>query len=281
MRSLPRESRRFAAARPAIALALALLAACGADPAGPGAPTARTDAADVPVEADFSLQVAADETVGDVVVEDAALWVGEGPGQGPWAEAAEFFRRARRAWLQGDPGRARALALEGRLVLARALIARQGEACLDALEDFVDIAIERLDEASDGYARADELRDRLAALREEAAALRAEDRSVAAAERLIFAVALVDRMNHRFVDGRLDAPAYAARAVQVAENVLHRVEAAVGRDPGPRVRHALGHATELLRRAEAALDRRAWRRAIVLARRSIGWSLHALRLGTG
>lgn len=85
-------------------------------------------------------------------------------------------------------------------------------------------------------------------------------------------------MRHRYEEASNDAEAYATRAVLAAQRVLNRVDAAIGPDAGPRVRHALAHARELTRRANAALEREAWRRAIVLSRRSIGWALHALRI---
>jgi hypothetical protein len=66
--------------------------------------------------------------------------------------------------------------------------------------------------------------------------------------------------------------------VAAAQRVFTRVDEAIGPDAGPRVQHALAHARELTRRAASALEHGAWRRAIVLSRRSIGWSLHALRI---
>jgi hypothetical protein len=52
----------------------------------------------------------------------------------------------------------------------------------------------------------------------------------------------------------------------------------VGSEPGPGVAHALWHASELLRRADIALANHEYRRAIVLSRRSVGWSFRALHL---
>lgn len=253
------------------------LAACGGDPTGPN-DLADAGATEVPTAADFELQVAADETVAEATIEDAALWVADDPATGPWAEARELFRQARRAWRAGDTERAAELAHEGRLVLAEALIERRGTEGLDALEGHVEIIIERLDEAADDYARAAALRDRLATLLEEAGELREAGQLTEAAERLILALGIADRMRHRFEDAVRDAEGYATRAVLAAEQLLTRVDAAIGPDAGARVQHALAHARELTRRASAALDRGAWRRAIVLSRRSIGWSLHAVRI---
>jgi len=251
--------------------------ACADDPVGPdgGSDSANSE---VSTAADFELQVATDETVAEMSVEDAALWVGEDPTLGPWAEARELFRRARAAWRAGDTERAEELAHEGRLVLAEALIQRRGAEGLDALESHVEVIIERLDEAAEDYARAAALRERLSALLDEADALRASGELTGAAERLILALGIADRMRHRFEDASLDLEALATRAVAAAEQVLARVDEAIGPDAGPRVRHALAHARELTRRANSALEREAWRRAIVLSRRSIGWSLHALRI---
>lgn len=252
------------------------LGACAGDTSGPEATGSAMS--DVPTSADFELQVAADETVAEMAIEDAALWVADDPTAGPWAEARELFRQARRAWRVGDPERAAELAYEGRLVLAEALIERRGIEGLDALASHVEIVIERLDEAAEDYARAGALRDRLAALLEESVELRDGAQLIGAAERLILALGITDRMRHRYDDVSLDAEAYATHAVLAAARILHRVDAAIGPDAGPRARHALAHARELTRRANAALEGEAWRRAIVLSRRSIGWSLHALRI---
>lgn len=260
-----------------VVLAVAALGGCAGDASGPtgGGGSATPE---VPTSADFELQVAADEAVAEMTIEDAALWVAEDPTTGPWAEARELFRQARHAWRTGDTDRAAELAYEGRLLLAEALIERRGAEGLDALSSHVEVIIERLDDAADGYARAGALRDRLAALLEEAGELRDEGQLTAAAERLILALGIADRMRHRYQAASNDAEAYATRAVLAAERVLNRVDAAIGPDAGPRVRHALAHARELARRANAALESEAWRRAIVLSRRSIGWALHALRI---
>ena len=250
-----------------------IAASCTADPAGPG-----EGGAELPLMAEFALQVAADEAVSEVTIEDAALWVFEDGTTGPWAEARELFHRARQAWRAGDPDRAAQLARAARLVLAEALIERGGEEGLDALESHVEIIVERLDEAADEYARSGALRDHLLELLAESRELRGAGELTAAAERLILALGIADHMRHRFEDAVRDAEAYATRAVAAAERVYGRVDEAIGPDAGPRIEHALAHARELTRRANAALDRGAWRRAIVLSRRSIGWSLHALRL---
>jgi len=264
-------------ARGLMVLAGVLLGACAGDPSGPDV-GGSTMTADVPTTADFELQVAVDETVAEMTIEDAALWVSDDPATGPWAEARELFRQARRAWRAGDTQRAAELAYEGRLVLAEALIERRGAEALDALEIHVLVIIERLDEAADDYARAAALRDRLAALLDEAGELREAGQLTGAAERLILALGIADRMRHRFEDAARDAEAYATRAVAAAQRVFTRVDEAIGPDAGPRVQHALAHARELTRRAASALEHGAWRRAIVLSRRSIGWSLHALRI---
>lgn len=263
----------------AVSLSLLLAsfaAACGNDPAGPDAEEGGFGE-EPPLSAPLELQVAADGTVGEAMIEDAALWVDADASAGPWAEARELFRQARRAWRAGDIDRAAELALEGRLVLARALIDRRGEEGLDALEGHVEAVIERLDEASDDFARADDLAERLSELLAEARRLRVEGNLVGAAERLILALGITDRLRHRTADGSV-AEGIATRAVATAEAIHERVIGIVASDAGPRVRHALAHARELLRRADAALERGAWRRAVVLARRSIGWSLHALRI---
>lgn len=260
-----------------VVLTAVALGACAGDASGPEA-GGSSATSDVPISADFELQVAADATVAEMTIEDAALWVADDPASGPWAEARELFRQARRAWRAGDTGRAAELAYEARLLLAEAVIEKRGLEGLGVLGNHVEIIIERLDEAADEYARAGALRDRLAALLDEAGELRDDGDLTGAAERLILGLGIADRMRYRYEDVSMDAEAYATRAVLAAERVLNRVDAAIGPVKGPRVRHALAHARELTRRANAALEREAWRRAIVLSRRSIGWSLHALRI---
>ena len=68
----------------ALAVLVMGLAACGDDPAGPGTDEVTEDIA---VTADLELQVAVDDVVADVIVEDAALSMAESPTSGPWAEA--------------------------------------------------------------------------------------------------------------------------------------------------------------------------------------------------
>lgn len=273
-------ARGFVALLAGVTLAGVTMAACTGEPTAPG-DRGGSLTTEAPTTADFEIQVASDETVAEITIEDAALWVTDDQATGPWAEARELFRQARRAWRAGDVERAAELAHEGRLILAEALIERRGTEGLDALESHVEIIIERLDEAADDYARAAALRDRLVDLLDEAGELRAAGELTGAAERLILALGIADRMHHRYEDASRDAEAYATRAVLAAERMLARAEGAIGPDAGPRVRHALAHARELTRRANAALERGAWRRAIVLSRRSIGWSLYALRIYLG
>jgi hypothetical protein len=205
-----------------------MAAACGSEPAAPGASDFETDA---PLTADFEQQVASDELVAEVTVEDAALWAGADAGAGPWAEARQLFRRARRVWRAGDTERAAELALEGRLVLARALVDRRGDEAVEGLEARVEIVIERLDDAEEDFARAGDLRDRLSELLGEARTLREAGDSVGAAERLIFALGIADRLRHRYVKPGDRAPGHRSVAPQ------HRVVAAgVAAPPGLRSR---------------------------------------------
>lgn len=264
--------------RAAAVLFVAALAACSGDPAGPTPDAGERDAADIPIMESFEVQVAADEVIAEVTIEDAALSVSDDPNGGPWAEARELFRQARQAWRAGDTELAAELAEQGRLVLAAAIIERRGEEGLDALFDRVERIVERLGEAPDDFERAAALKNRLEELLDEATVLRGGGDLVGAAERLILGLGITDRMIHRHRDARRNPAAHAKIAVETAVGTLNRVKEEIGGDPAPRVAHALGHATELARRANNALENRAWLRAIVLSRRSIGWSLRALRL---
>jgi len=259
----------------AVAVLVAGLVGCGDDPAGPETDEGTTDIA---ITADLDLQVAVDEVVADIIVEDVALFFDEHPSTGPWAEARELFRQAREAWLNGDTELAAEVAMEGRLILSQAIIDRQGEEGIDALFDRVEDLLLRLDGASDEYERLADLAERIGELFDEATVLRNDGDLVGAGERLLLALGMADRMRHRHEDARRNPQAHAEAAVAAATIIFDRVEEEVGSEPGPEVVHALGHASELIRRANIALENQAYRRAIVLSRRSVGWSFRALRL---
>lgn len=251
------------------------LVACGEDPAGPGSDP---EPADIAITENLELQVAVDDVVADVIVEDAALFAGDSPSTGPWAEARELFRQARQAWRNGDTELAAELAMEGRLIISQAIYDRHGEEGINALFERVEDLLARLDGAADEYERLADLAARMTELLEEATVLRDSGDWVGAGERLLLALGMADRMRHRHQDARDHAKAHAEAAVGAATIIYERVVQEIGNDAGPRVRHALAHARELLRRANAALENGRYRRAIVLSRRSVGWSFHALRL---
>ncbi|MDH3297072.1 MAG: putative nuclear RNA export factor SDE5 [Gemmatimonadota bacterium] len=251
------------------------LVACGEDPVGPGSDPAP---ADIAITEDLELQVAVDDVVAEVIIEDAALFAGDSPSSGPWAEARELFRQARQAWRNGDTELAAELAMQGRLVISQAILDKHGEEGLDALFKRVEDLLARLDGASDQYERLADLAERMAELLDEATVLRDDGDLVGAGERLILALGMADRMRHRHQDARRHAHAHAEAAVSAATIIYQRVVEEVGPEPGFRVAHALAHARELLRRANVALDNHAYRRAIILSRRSVGWSFLALRL---
>ena len=259
----------------ALAVLVLGLAACGDDPAGPGTDQGTEDIA---VTADLELQVAVDDVVADVIVEDAALSFEENPSSGPWAEARELFRQARQAWQNGDTELAAELAMEGRLIISQAIIDRKGEEGIDALFDRVQDLLTRLEGASDEFERLADLADRMSTLLDEATVLRADGNLVGAGERLLLALGMADRMRHRHQDARRNPQAHAEAAVAAATIIFERVVEEIGPEPGDRVTHALMHAGELIRRANVALENQAFRRAIVLSRRSVGWSFRALRL---
>ncbi|TFG66837.1 MAG: hypothetical protein E4H28_00565, partial [Gemmatimonadales bacterium] len=234
----------------ALAVLVTGLSACGDDPTGPGA---NQGTADIAITESLELQVAVDDVVADVMVEDAALFFDESPSSGPWAEARELFRQARQAWSNGDTELAAELAMEGRLVISQAIFDRRGEEGIDALFDRVENLLSRLEGASDEYERLADLADRMGELFAEATLLRGDGDFVGAGERLILALGMADRMRHRHEDARRHPQAHAQAAVAAATIILQRVVEEVGPEPGPRVAHALRHASELLRRANVAL----------------------------
>lgn len=259
----------------ALAVLVVGLAACGDDPAGPGTDQGTTDIA---ITENLELQVAVDDVVADVIVEDAALSFDENPSSGPWAEARELFRQARQAWRNGDTELAAELAMQGRLVISQAIIDRRGEEGLDALFDRVENLLTRLAGAADEYERLGDLADRMSELLDEATVLRDDGDLVGAGERLILALGMADRMRHRQQDARRNPQAHAETAVAAATFIFERVVEEIGPEPGLRVARALRHSGELIRRANVALEHQSYRRAIVLSRRSVGWSFRALRL---
>ncbi len=259
----------------ALAVLVIGLAACGDDPAGPGTDQAT---ADIAITEDLDLQVAVDDVVADVTVEDAALFFDESPSSGPWAEARELFRQARQAWHDGDTELAAELAMQGRLVISQAIIDRSGEEGLDALFDRVEDLLTRLAGASDEYERLADLAERISELLGEATVLRDDGDLVGAGERLILALGMADRMRHRHQDARRDPQVHAEAAVAAATIIFDQVVEEIGSEPGDRVAHALRHAGELIRRANVSLENQNFLRAIVLSRRSVGWSFRALRL---
>lgn len=259
----------------ALAVLVSGLAACGDDTTGPGTESG-TD--EIAITADLELQVAVDDVVAEVIVEDAALSFNENPASGPWAEARELFRQARQAWQNGDTELAAKLAMQGRLVISQAIFDRQGEDGIDALFDRVADVMTRLAGASDEFERLADLADRMGELFDEATVLRDDGNFVGAGERLILALGMADRMRHRHQDARRNPQAHAEAAVAAATIIFNRVSEEIGLEPGERVAHARDHASELLRRADVALGNQAYRRAIILSRRSVDWSFRALRL---
>lgn len=259
----------------ALTVVLVGLAACSDSPVGPGS-NQGTD--DIAITESLDLQVAVDDVVAEVTIEDAALFLDENPLTGPWVEARNLFRQARQAWRNGDSELAAELAMQGRLVISQAIFDHRGEEGIDALFDRVENLLSRLEGASDEYERLADLTERMGELLAEASLLRDDGDFVGAGERLILALGMADRMRHRHRDARHDAQAHAEAAVATATLIFDLAAETVGPDPGDRVTHALRHAGELLRRANVALENRAYLRAIVLSRRSIGWSLRAVRL---
>ena len=262
------------------------LAACGED-------SSIMDPADVP-QVEVELQV--DEDITEAIVRDAeaslaavfggpagsssqgVLFADPDPGAVDEArqlleQAREKFREARRAWVGGDTERAAELALEGRLLVAEALVLVFGEEAYDRLLERVDHVISWLEERVDE--ETSELLDRIRELRDEAEALRATD-IIAASERLILAMHIAhrERIHHR----RQEIAQHARFSIYMANAAVQLAVRYVGEDATEGQQHALRHAEHLVQDAILALDAGRFRLAHALAREAENLALVAVML---
>lgn len=258
------------------ALATAVLGGCGDGPSAPDY-TGTRSFTDLPVNADMELQVAGDEVLAEVIVEDMVLSMAlSADGAGTmFAGARACFLAARELLRAGDEEGARAKAVECRRTVVEALVGEQGEEAVDELFGRVERLLERLDSADDEFERAQDLEERVETLLKEANELRARGETIQAGERLLLALQLADRMRHRHREFVRDPEGFArlslargAEAIRLARDLIE--------EPTPLQERAVFHAEELLRRAGFALAQGHQRRAVVLARRSEGRALFAV-----
>jgi len=235
-------------------------------------PSAPDFQADGQLTEDAELEIAADETLSEVLVEDAETGM-EDPSDPEVADllagARERFRAARLARRDGNAAEARRLAKEARTRLARALIADRGEEALAELRERLEVFLAGLDGELEDLEEPRGLRERLAALSGRAGRFADRGQREAAAERFLFALQRADlsrarrhdRETDRFAFARLQV-ARAGEAVDLARRLLE--EAATG--PTETQRQLLAKAERLAEVASAALQRDALRRAAVYAR---------------
>ncbi len=188
-------------------------------------------------------------------------------------QAREKFRQARRAWAGGDTETAAELALEGRLLVAEALVLVFGEEAYDRLLERVDHVISWLEERVDE--EASELLDRIKELRAEAEALRETD-LIAASERLILAMHIAhrERIHHR----RQEIAQHARFSIYMAQSAVELANRYVGEDATEGQQHALRHAEHLVQDAILAFEAGRFRLAHALAREAENLALLAVVL---
>lgn len=191
-------------------------------------------------------------------------------------QAREKFRQAREAWLSGDTERAAELAMEGRLLIAEALVLVFGEEAYDRLLERVDNFITWLEEQVDE--EASDLLARIRELRDEAEALRDQD-LIAATERLVLAMQIAHRelVLHR----RAEVIRHARFSIFMANSALELAARFAGDDATDAQIHAFRHAQHIVVDAAAAFAAGRFRLALVLAREAVNLSLLVVMLEPG
>jgi hypothetical protein len=251
------------------------LAGCSDSPTGPVGHGNST--ADLSVNADMELQVAGDDVLAEVAVEDMVLSM-DSPHDGtgtPFAEARLCFSEARQLVRQGDQEAAKDQATECRRVLVETLIEQRGEEAIDELFGLVESLVERLSEADDEFERLADLEVAVQALLEEAYGRRDSGDLIGAGERLLLALQITDRMRHRHRDFIRNPMNHARLAIARAIEAV-RLGSEIIEDPTLKQERVMFQATELLHRARFAFDHAAYRRAVVLARRAEARMLFAV-----
>lgn len=247
------------------------------------------------------LDLAVDDDLTDAILADAeaALAAAEGvPTAGPESlpglfaepnadlvdearalleQARQKFVEARRAWRHGDTELAAELAMEGRLLIAEALILVFGEEAYDDLLQRVNNIIAWLEEGVD--AETSELLDRIRELRDEAEAIRAEDPGseenlIRATERLVLALQIGHR--ERTHQRRHQMAAHARLSIFMAGVGIDLALEIIGEDPSDRQAYLLRHAAHLRDEAVRLFEAGRYRVAFALARESVNLSLVAV-----
>jgi hypothetical protein len=192
-------------------------------------------------------------------------------------QAREKFRQARQAWIGGDTPRAAQLALEGRLLVAEAMVLVLGEEAYVQLLERVDQIITWLEEQVDE--EASELLARIRELKASAEELYAiyegsqlDEDLIAATERLVLAVQIAhrERVHHRrqqIVRHAQHSIFMATMALQLAEEV------ALPGEFTPEQQRVLRHAVHLRNDAVLALEAGRWRLSLALSRAVVNLSL--------
>ncbi|MGD2217850.1 MAG: hypothetical protein PVJ64_13925 [Gemmatimonadales bacterium] len=192
-------------------------------------------------------------------------------------QAREKFREARRAWVGGDTEGAAQLALEGRLLVAEAMVLVLGEEAYVQLLERVDQIITWLEEQVDE--EASELLSRIRQLKTEAEAFYADYQGSqdaadlhAAVERLLLAVQIAhrERVHHR----RQQIVRHAQHSIFMASMALTLAEEVA--TPGEftsEQQRVLRHAVHLRNDAVLALEAGRWRLSLALSRAVVNLSL--------
>jgi len=247
--------------------------ACDDSPTGPG-----HTSGDLGVNADMELQVVGDADLAEVVIDDISLSMEMSADAPPFGQSRECFREARQLLRNGDEDAARSQARECRMLLVRAMFERHGESAIDELFGRVESLVERIGEASDEFARLDDLEARLQGLLGEAYALRDGDDLVGAGERLVLALQIADRMRHRHRDFDLDPEAVARFAIARGGEAIRLARELIP-DPTLQQEILLFRAGEMQHRARFSFDHGWYRRTVAQAHRAEELALFAVLNG--
>jgi hypothetical protein len=187
-------------------------------------------------------------------------------------QAREKFREARQAWIRGDSELAAELAMEGRLLVAEAMVMVLGEEAYDRLLERVDHIITWLEERVDEENSS--LLARIRELKTEAEELRDTD-LIGATERLLLAVQIAhrERVQHR----RHEVMQHARHSLFMATMAL-QLAGEVAVEPTLEQQHVLRHAVHLRNDAQLALEAGRYRLSLALSRGVVNLGLVVVML---
>lgn len=269
-------------------LLVGFLAACEDDITGPGSRSVESTMLELAVDPEFT----------DAIVTDAEAAIDAAVGVAPSAvvsggalfsvpdetdveaarellrQAREKFALARQAYEEGRLDEARQLALEGRLLVAQALLLVFGDEAYERLCERVLNIISWLEEGVDEGTS--DLVGRIRQLKEEAEAAWASGDKEVAVERLLLAMQAADRdrAHHR----RYELRAHARLSIFMAHSAIGLAVEIIGDDATDEQVHALRHAEHLLMHAEEAFLSGAFRLAFIYAREASNLALVAVLL---